>query len=78
MDAHLLLEFWYLSFNLPKRIFTVRNSSCGKVMFSQASVILSTGGRVWQRGACVVKGGMHGKGGCMVKGACVAKGRCVW
>ena len=24
-------------------IFTVRNSSCGKVMFSQASVILSTG-----------------------------------
>ena len=27
-------------------IFTVRNSSCGKVMFSQASVILSTGGGV--------------------------------
>ena len=26
-------------------IFTVRNSSCGKVMFSQASVCLSTGGR---------------------------------
>ena len=29
-------------------IFTVCNSSCGKVMFSQTSVILSTGG-----GACV-------------------------
>ena len=27
--------------------FTVRNSSCGKVMFSQTSVILSRGG-VWQ------------------------------
>ena len=27
------------------RIFTTRNSSCGKVMFSQVSVILSTGGR---------------------------------
>ena len=28
-------------------IFTVRNSSYGKVMFSQASVILSTGGEVY-------------------------------
>ena len=39
-----------------KTIFTVRNSSCGKVMFSQASVILSTEGHAWQ-------GGMHGWGG---------------
>ena len=32
-----------------QRIITVRNSRCGKVMFSQASVILSTGrGGVWQ------------------------------
>ena len=44
-------------------IFTVSNSSCGKVMFSQASVILSTGGYAWQRGACMAKGGMCGKGG---------------
>ena len=38
-------------------IFTVRNSSCGKVMFSQASVILGEG--------CVVV--VHGRGalGCM-------------
>ena len=31
-------------------IFTVRNSSCGKVMFSQTSVILST----W--GVCIAGG----------------------
>ena len=49
-------------------IFTVRKSSCGKVMFSQASVILSGGGEImhgrgvhaWQ-GACMA-GGMHGRG----------------
>ena len=48
-------------------VITARNSSCGKVMFSQASVILSTGG------------GMHGGCGrghewwgmCMVSG-------CAW
>ena len=28
-----------------------------------------------EKGACVVKGGVHGKGGaCMAKGACVVKG----
>ena len=48
----------------------INNSSCGKVMFSQASVILSTrGGHAWQ-GACIARGyawqgtfmvgGMHG------------------
>ena len=50
-------------------IVTVRN--CGKVMFSQASVCPRGGGGVrGQRGrvcvvkgACMVKGGMHGKGG---------------
>ena len=47
-------------------IFTVRNSSCGKVMFSQASVILFTGGRAWQ-GACMA-GGMCGRGVCMAGG----------
>ena len=53
-------------------VITVCNISCGKVMFSQASVILSTGGFAWWRrgvcgrghvwqGACVA-GGMHGRG----------------
>ena len=52
----LLLAWAMLSF------VTVRNSSCGKVMFSQVSVILSTGGReVHGRGLCVV-GGMHDRG----------------
>ena len=42
-------------------IFTVHNSSCGKVMFSLAymSRILSTGG-----------GGVHGRGACIVGGMC--------
>ena len=31
-------------------VITVRNSSFGKVMFSQASVILSTGARAWRKG----------------------------
>ena len=47
-------------------LFTVRNSSCGKVMFSQASVILST-----RRVACVA-GGMHGRG--LGGGVCVVGG----
>ena len=44
-------------------IITVRNSSCGKVMFSQACVKNSV-----HRGACMAgghawwEGGMHGKG----------------
>ena len=47
-------------------IFTARNSSCGKVMFSQACVKNSVhggawqGGHVWQGGMC--DGGMHGRG----------------
>ena len=44
------------SISVENRIITVRNSSCGKVMFSQASVILSTGVCAWQ-------GGMRGRGG---------------
>ena len=58
-------------------IFTVRNSSCGKVMFSQASVILSTGGGcAWQRGTYMAKGTCIAKrgGACVVKEVCVAKG----
>ena len=47
----------FIIVQLVSQIFiTVRNSSCGKVMFSQASVILSTGG-------------VHGKGvACMAEG----------
>ena len=53
-------------------LVTVRNSSCRNVMFSQVSVILSTGdmhgegrhtwqrgGHAWWRGACMAKGGGH-------------------
>ena len=63
----------------PEMVFTVSNSSCGKVMFSQASVILSTGGmrgrgHAWQ-GTCIA-GGMHGRG-CVWLGACIAGGH-VW
>ena len=43
-------------------ICTVRNSSCGKVMFLHLSVILLTGG-------------MHGRG-CAWQGACMAGGVC--
>ena len=52
-----------------RRIFTVRNSSCGKVMFSQASVC-PQGGVRGEGG-----GGMHGEGGhAWPGGACVAGG----
>ena len=54
-------------------VITVCNSSCGKVMFSQASVILST------RGVSMVKGGMgggmHSEG--MHSGGVQGRG-CVW
>ena len=54
---------------------TVRNSSCGKVMFSQACVKNSVhvgGGHAWQgvlcgRGECMA-GGMHGGGTCVQGG----------
>ena len=55
---------------------TIRNSSCRKVMFSQASVILSTGrgmcggayvagGHAWQRGCAWLGGGDVWQGACM-------------
>ena len=54
---------------------TVHNSSCGKIKFSQASVILSMGGCAWQ-GACMAgamhHGGMHGGGAW--QGTCMAGG----
>ena len=42
-------------------IFTIRNSSCGNVMFSHLSVILFTGGIMCGRWACVA-GDMRGRG----------------
>ena len=36
-----------------KNVVTVRNSSCGRVMFSQTSVILCAVGRVCRQGACM-------------------------
>ena len=53
-------------------IFTVRNSSCRKVMFSQASVILSMGG-MCARGVCMV-GSMHDGGHAWHGGMCGREG----
>ena len=44
------------------RLFTVRSSSCGKVMFLHLSVILFTG-----RGSSMAGGGMCGGGGCVAR-----------
>ena len=52
-------------------IFTVRNSSCEKVMFSQACVKNSA-----HRGACMA-GGECGRMVCMV-GMCMAEGHAWW
>ena len=48
-------------------------------MFSQASVILSTGEGMCDKGGHAWQGGIHGKGACVVggmhkQGACVAGG----
>ena len=58
-----------LTFN----VITVRNSSCGKVMFSQVSVILS-GGDMHGGGACMVGAGHVWQGGCVWQGACMGGG----
>ena len=52
-------------------VFAVRNSSFGKVMFSQACVKNSVRG-----GACMAGGCMAG--GCMAGGVCVAGDMCGW
>ena len=52
-------------------VITVHNTSYGKVMFSQVSVILSTGRCMHGKGRSMqsrVKGGVWQKGTCMVKG----------
>ena len=65
--------FWFQHFTYRGFIHCYRpQCSCGKVMFSQVSVILSTGGCVWWGGACMVRG-MSGRGACMV-GVCMAEG----
>ena len=61
---------------------TVRNASCGKVMFSQACVsrILATRGVHGKGGACVARGSCGAKGACVAKGgnACMAgEGECM-
>ena len=66
------------SFSLDKKsVITV--CSCGKVMFSQASVILSTGwGHVWQGGVCVAGRGVCGRGHVWQRGACMVGGHVWW
>ena len=61
----MLSSIWFNNYR-PQR-------STGKILFSQASVILSTGGRggecAWPGGGAWLGGfGMHGKGACMVGG----------
>ena len=45
-EAHTVCK-WAVSILLECFLVTVRNSSCGKVMFLHLSVILFTGGGVW-------------------------------
>ena len=60
---------------MNQNIVTVRNSRCGKVMFSQACFKNSVNGRgggvAWQ-GPCVVRGACGGAGGMRGTGGCVA------
>ena len=63
-----IIQFSQYSSYRPQR-------SWGKVIFSQASVILSTG-RGACGGVCVVAGGMHGCQG--VRGGVRGGGGCAW
>ena len=69
------------------QFFTARNKVGARLYFSQASVILSTGGHALVvGGACVVAGGcawLQGVcawfgGVCGLRGACLVVGVCVW
>ena len=69
-------------FNLSKNIKNDYRPqrSWGKVMFLQASVILSTGGSApgggaWSQGGLLW--GMPGSGGCLVLGGCLLLGGCL-
>ena len=59
----------YSDFYRPQR-------SCSKVMFSQASVILFTGGGVRVAGGGVCGGGVHGRRACVAEG-CAWQGACM-
>ena len=73
------------------KIITTRNSSCEKLMFSQACVknsvykggaCVAGGGCAWPGMACMargggVAGGVHG-GGCMAVGMCAPGQTCPW
>ena len=60
-----------------KNIITIRNSSCGKVMFSQACVKNSVhGGACLARGACVVGGYAWQEGHVWRRGMCGREGMC--
>ena len=66
---------------IGKQIITVHNSSCGKVIFSQACVKNSAQvGRCLVKGVCMTrgdmcgKGVMHGKRGVHGEGVCIAGG----
>ena len=90
--SHLRLRLHWASESMLIKLLRFLNNyrpqrSWGKVIFSQASVILLTGGCVWRgghvwqgghawQGACVAGGhvwvGVCMAGGCMVGGACMA------
>ena len=74
-------KFDYNEYCLQRPDFYRPQRSWGKVIFSQASVILSTGGHVCLGGMCAW-GGMCGWGVCMAggawQGACMAGGGHVW
>ena len=55
-----------------KPIITVRNSSCGKVMFLHLSVYHSVqrGGGVCMAGSFVMAGGVYCRGACVAGGMC--------
>ena len=76
---HLVLNMWNEAARYRAILSTYYRlqRSWVKVIFSQASVILSTGWRAWQ-GACVV-GGVHGRGVCVVgsRGGMCGRGACV-
>ena len=73
----LLNVLTFLCFSNSKRDITIRNSSCGKVMFSQVSVCLQggvhggghawQGGHAWWEGACMA-------GACIVGGHAQQRG----
>ena len=74
----MLSSIWFKNYR-PQR-------SWGKILFSQASVILSTGGgacmaegvRGWWGLACMARGHAWWGGGMCGRGACVAGGMCGW